>query len=87
MTGAMGATVQITNDTTLTWADSALYSNDNVTVTSNAVLTLEAHTTYGTLVLYHFGNLTITNDSSVVCKGQNASSYDENAGRGQRLGA
>ena len=79
MAVAVGDVVLITNDTTLTWADSALYTNDDVTVTSNAVLTLGAHATYGTLVEYHFNNLTLTNGATMLGKGQSVSPYNGNA--------
>ena len=79
-TESPAGTVTISSSTTLTSGSASLYASDDVIVTgSGTVLTLSAHPTYGTLVQYSFGSLTVTNGAAVRCLGQNVAPNDANA--------
>ena len=79
-TGAWAGPVTISSSTALFESQSALYTNSDVTVSgANVVLTLSNSATYGTLAMYSFNSLIVTNGASIVCLGQTNAPYDANA--------
>ena len=68
--------VTISASTNLVESQSALYTNDDVTVSGGGViLTLSNSATYGALATYYFNSLTVTNGAQVVCTAQANSPY------------